>query len=313
MQIHGFGSVLLAFVLNIAWAAEPIQDPSLVIVVEISGQLVNAKDTQVPVSGAKVRWKFRSDSSQSDPQGFFKLNLQAIASNSQNLIHYQNLQKDDLRIVTPSPFRLHWILANPRGQFAKAAHRELPAGEHFLPLADFFGHSTHSPWIAKIFGPTGPVLVQSTGISYAIKAQRSSYTSVQSTYDTLLIEHPKYQAHKVPVNDLFKDLGVIPLVPIQPLSSSSLTLSSSSTQNSSSSSQAKITYQAQIEPMMRTYCTSCHGDRGGVDLSYYESVVEHSAIALSKMQSGAMPLNQTMPQDQIALFEKWMTEGMHRD
>lgn len=50
--------------------------------------------------------------------------------------------------------------------------------------------------------------------------------------------------------------------------------------------------------------------RFGLDLSSYEQVKEKAQEIYSSVDDGSMPCDEPWPKDQVALFKRWMDEGM---
>ncbi len=93
---------------------------------------------------------------------------------------------------------------------------------------------------------------------------------------------------------------------------------------------AQVDYYDEIQPLFNQYCTSCHGDVSGVDLSSYEATMESEGeLYQNKLvfpgapdvsplvekleadpQYGArMPLNQKpLSDEQIYLVRQWIKE-----
>jgi hypothetical protein len=74
---------------------------------------------------------------------------------------------------------------------------------------------------------------------------------------------------------------------------------------------AKLSYTAQIVPLLNTYCTSCHNSTifaGAVDLSTYDGIVKNQTRSLVRMQQGNMPPN-GMPAADIAVIKQWIDCG----
>ena len=51
-------------------------------------------------------------------------------------------------------------------------------------------------------------------------------------------------------------------------------------------------------------------DVANFDLWVREDVVEHSQAILERLESGSMPCDQAWPDDQVAIFRKWVEDGM---
>jgi hypothetical protein len=88
-----------------------------------------------------------------------------------------------------------------------------------------------------------------------------------------------------------------------------------------------IDYQTQIQPIFSQYCTGCHPNAGGLNLSSYNEVIEggnsgmviavynHTAsilydrITREESDTGDMPPAGSLNQSQINLISQWISEG----
>jgi hypothetical protein len=50
--------------------------------------------------------------------------------------------------------------------------------------------------------------------------------------------------------------------------------------------------------------------RYGLDLSSYEQVKENASKIYATVEDGSMPCDEPWPRDRVALFKRWMDEGM---
>jgi hypothetical protein len=50
--------------------------------------------------------------------------------------------------------------------------------------------------------------------------------------------------------------------------------------------------------------------RFGLDLSSYEHVKEKAREIYSAVEDGSMPCDESWPKDRVALFKRWIDEGM---
>lgn len=50
--------------------------------------------------------------------------------------------------------------------------------------------------------------------------------------------------------------------------------------------------------------------RFGLDLSSYNQVKEKASEIYATLKEGSMPCDQPWPNDEVALFKRWMDEGM---
>ena len=78
----------------------------------------------------------------------------------------------------------------------------------------------------------------------------------------------------------------------------------------SSSQQAETSFERDVRPLFR------ERDRGAMlsvaqfDLWKREDVAEHSHGILERLEDGSMPCDQTWPDDQVAVFRRWVEAGM---
>lgn len=73
-----------------------------------------------------------------------------------------------------------------------------------------------------------------------------------------------------------------------------------------------VSFTAQIQPMLKANCTSCHGasrQNAGIRLDSY-TVVKANANAANRMiQTGAMPPSGALSNDLKRLFQSWVDQG----
>ena len=86
---------------------------------------------------------------------------------------------------------------------------------------------------------------------------------------------------------------------------------------------ADVEYNSEIQPIFDTYCTTCHGNLGGLNLSSYDDlmlggisgdiVVPYNHITSElwqRINSGQMPPgNNDLSNDQINLIAQWIDGG----
>ena len=69
-----------------------------------------------------------------------------------------------------------------------------------------------------------------------------------------------------------------------------------------------ISYAQDIKPLFR------EGDRESMkwafDLSSYDDVAANSDAILGKLRDGTMPCDGAWPDEQVALFQRWVDAGM---
>jgi hypothetical protein len=73
------------------------------------------------------------------------------------------------------------------------------------------------------------------------------------------------------------------------------------------SADQRVTFAAHIQPLFR------ERDRESMafafDLWTYEAVKENAQAILSRLRAGSMPCDGPWPEQQTALFERWINEG----
>ena len=84
-----------------------------------------------------------------------------------------------------------------------------------------------------------------------------------------------------------------------------------------------MSYSLEIQPIFNSYCTSCHGNSAGLNLTSYNNVMDgsyngavimpfsHSASELwQRINYGQMPPgDNNLTQAQINLIAQWIDEG----
>lgn len=71
-----------------------------------------------------------------------------------------------------------------------------------------------------------------------------------------------------------------------------------------------VSFAKHIRPLFRDTPDVDSMKEYGLDLSSYEQVKEQAAKILETLESGTMPCDAPWPAVQIALFKRWMEEGM---
>ncbi len=73
-----------------------------------------------------------------------------------------------------------------------------------------------------------------------------------------------------------------------------------------------VSYAKDIEPLLKSNCTSCHGGSSptaGIDLSSYAKVKANASAASSVIQRGSMPPNGPLSTANKQLFAAWVSAG----
>ena len=71
-----------------------------------------------------------------------------------------------------------------------------------------------------------------------------------------------------------------------------------------------VSFTHDIRPLFRDSPDVDSMKEYGVDLSSYEEVKSQAAKILETLESGSMPCDAPWPPEQVALFKRWMDEGM---
>ncbi len=89
-----------------------------------------------------------------------------------------------------------------------------------------------------------------------------------------------------------------------------------------------VSFSSDVQPLLNTYCTQCHGLEGGLGLSSFQAVVtgglsgapvvagDSDASLLVKRMEGTVspvmpPVGQPLSADQISVIRRWIDEGAH--
>ena len=71
-----------------------------------------------------------------------------------------------------------------------------------------------------------------------------------------------------------------------------------------------ISFRADIRPLFRDSPDVDSMKDFGLDLSSYEQVKAQAAKIYETLENGSMPCDAPWPPEQVALFKRWMDEGM---
>jgi len=71
-----------------------------------------------------------------------------------------------------------------------------------------------------------------------------------------------------------------------------------------------LSFAADILPLFRDEPDIMAMKRYGLDLSSHEEVKEKAKEIYETLEDGSMPCDNPWPQDHVALFKRWMDEGM---
>jgi hypothetical protein len=71
-----------------------------------------------------------------------------------------------------------------------------------------------------------------------------------------------------------------------------------------------LSFASDIRPLFRDTPDVDTMKRMGLDLSSYADVKDQAAAIHARLEDGSMPCDDPWPHEQIALFKRWMDEGM---
>ncbi len=71
-----------------------------------------------------------------------------------------------------------------------------------------------------------------------------------------------------------------------------------------------ISFAADIRPLFRDEPDVSAMKRMGLDLSSYEDVKANSEGIHTRLENGTMPCDGAWPRERVAVFKRWMDEGM---
>ena len=71
-----------------------------------------------------------------------------------------------------------------------------------------------------------------------------------------------------------------------------------------------VSFAAEIRPLFRDSPDVDSMKEYGLDLSSYEEVKVQAAGIYAQLEGGSMPCDESWPPERLALFKRWMEEGM---
>jgi hypothetical protein len=71
-----------------------------------------------------------------------------------------------------------------------------------------------------------------------------------------------------------------------------------------------ISFETDIRPLFRDSPDVDTMQGYGLDLSSYEDVKARASDIYERLEDESMPCDQPWPQDRLALFKRWMEEGL---
>ena len=71
-----------------------------------------------------------------------------------------------------------------------------------------------------------------------------------------------------------------------------------------------LSFASDIRPLFRDTPDVDTMKRIGLDLSSYADVKDQAAVIHARLEDGSMPCDDPWPPEQVALFKRWMDEGM---
>lgn len=73
-----------------------------------------------------------------------------------------------------------------------------------------------------------------------------------------------------------------------------------------------VSFATDIRPLFRDSLDVETMQGYGLDLSSYEDVRARASDIYARLQDGSMPCDKAWPEERLALFRRWMDEGMAR-
>ena len=71
-----------------------------------------------------------------------------------------------------------------------------------------------------------------------------------------------------------------------------------------------LSFATDIRPLFRDTPDVDSMKGYGLDLSSYEQVKAQAAEIYARLEDGSMPCDESWPEERLALFKRWMEEGM---
>ncbi len=71
-----------------------------------------------------------------------------------------------------------------------------------------------------------------------------------------------------------------------------------------------LSFATDIRPLFRDTPDVDSMKGYGLDLSSYEQVKARAAEVYARLEDGSMPCDESWPEERLALFKRWMEEGM---
>jgi hypothetical protein len=72
----------------------------------------------------------------------------------------------------------------------------------------------------------------------------------------------------------------------------------------------QLSFERDVRPLFRDRDRGSMLEVASFDLWAREDVVEHSQAILERLENGSMPCDQSWPDEQVALFRRWVEAGM---
>jgi hypothetical protein len=69
-------------------------------------------------------------------------------------------------------------------------------------------------------------------------------------------------------------------------------------------------FERDVRPLFRERDRGAMLDVAKFDLWARDDVAEHSQVILQRLENGSMPCDQAWPDEQVALFRRWVVAGM---
>jgi hypothetical protein len=76
------------------------------------------------------------------------------------------------------------------------------------------------------------------------------------------------------------------------------------------STEERPSFEQDVRPLFRERDRGAMLEVAKFDLWARDDVAEHSQAILERLENGSMPCDQAWPDEQVALFRRWVADGM---
>jgi hypothetical protein len=76
------------------------------------------------------------------------------------------------------------------------------------------------------------------------------------------------------------------------------------------STEERLSFEQDVRPLFRERDRGAMLEVAKFDLWARDDVAEHSQAILERLENGSMPCDQAWPDEQVALFRRWVADGM---